>query len=342
MKMMNLACALIAALLSAIGRSVPRLMFVATLACATGMFAAGAQAVTLAHTWVSSTGNDANNCDRPTPCGSFQGAYNKTSAEGEITCVDSGDFAGVIITQSITINCESSIGSNSVSGTLLLVIITGTSVNVTLRGLDLDGLGLSSGFACNSQGGSVIFTGSGTLHLQKMKINHLTGPNCGVQFTPSGTATLDITDCDITDNGGSGLAAGIYVQPSTGITAHVSIDHSRINNNYFGVLLDGTAGGIINGTINDSVVSGNVTNGITLHGASSSIALLVDHTIVMGNNYGLVAGGNAVMRVRNSSVTANSTGLFVKSGPASLLSYSNNSVNGNTTDGAFTGPVGLQ
>ena len=61
----------------------------------------------------------------------------------------------------------------------------------------------------------------------------------------------------------------------------------------------------------------------------------------MGNNYGLVAGGNAAMRVRNSSVTANSVGLFAVNG-ASLLSYLNNSVNNNTTDGVFTGTVGLQ
>jgi hypothetical protein len=46
------------------------------------------------------------------------------------------------------------------------------------------------------------------------------------------------------------------------------------------------------------------------------------------------------MRVRNSSVTSNNVGLFVNGG--SLLSYGNNSVNNNTTDGAFTGPVGLQ
>jgi hypothetical protein len=274
------------------------------------------------------------------------GAYNKTTAGGEITCADSGDFGGVGIDKSLTINCESNIGGNTstVGGaSVAFIAIEGTSITVTLRGLDLDGLGESSNVSCvgsMATGANVYFTGSGTLHLQKMQINNLIGPNCGVQFNPTGSATLDITDCDITDNGGSGLAAGIYVQPASGVTAHVSIDHSRINNNYFGILLDGTAGGIINGTINDSVVSGNVTNGITLHAASSSVALLVDHTIVTGNNYGLVAGGNSAMRVRNSSVISNNVGLFTNGG--SLLSYGNNSVNNNTTDGAFTGPVGLQ
>jgi hypothetical protein len=341
MKTMNLACALIAALPPKIVRLVPRLMFVAALACATGMFAVSAQAATIAHTWVSSSGNDTNNCDRPTPCLTFSGAYAKTTAGGEITCADSGNFGSVTISQSLTINCEGNIGS-SLSGGIGFIIVEGTSVTVTLRGLDFNGRGGTTSIPClGFVAGMITFTASGALHLQKMKINNISGPNCGVQFSPSGSATLDITDCDITDNGSSGLGSGIYVNPESGVTAQISIDHSRINNNYFGILFDGTSGGIINGTINDSVVSGNVANGITLHGASSSIALLVDHTIVMGNNYGLVAGGNAVMRVRNSSVTANSVGLFAVSS-ASLLSYLNNSVNGNTTDGAFTGPVGLQ
>ena len=324
-------------------RKIVQWMLVIGLAFAPVVSSAPAEA-TLAHTWVSSSGNDSNNCDRPTPCATFGGAYNKTTAGGEITCTDSGNFGGLGINKSLTINCESNIANNSQDGAVAFIAIEGTSITVTLRGLDLDGAGENSTVSCvgpTATGANVYFTGSGTLHLQKMKINNLTGPNCGVQFNPTGLATLDITDCDITDNGGSGLAAGIYVQPASGVTAHVSIDHSRINNNYFGILLDGTAGGIINGTINDSVVSGNVTNGITLHAASSSVALLVDHTIVMGNNVGLVAGGNSVMRVRNSTVTANGVGLDAVTG-ASLLTYGNNSVNGNTSDGAWTGVVNLQ
>jgi hypothetical protein len=94
MKTMNLARALFAGLLSAIERTVPRLMFVAALACATSMFAASAQSATLVHTWVASDGSDSNNnCDRPTPCSTFGGAYSKTTAGGEITCADSGNLA---------------------------------------------------------------------------------------------------------------------------------------------------------------------------------------------------------------------------------------------------------
>jgi hypothetical protein len=161
---------------------------------------------------VSSTGSDSANCDRPTPCASFAGAYNKTNAGGEITCADSGDFGGALISKSLTINCESSIGSNT-EGSTNFITITGTSITVTVRGLDLDGEGGTNNVSCTGSGANVNFVGSGTLHLQKMKINNLTGSNCGVQFSATGSATLDITDCDITDNGGSGLSFGIYLQP---------------------------------------------------------------------------------------------------------------------------------
>ena len=50
-----------------------------------------------------------------------------------------------------------------------------------------------------------------------------------------------------------------------------------------------------------------------------------------------MSGSNAGMLVRNSSLVTNATGLFAAGGGV-LLSYGNNSVNGNvTTDGALTG-----
>jgi hypothetical protein len=57
----------------------------------------------LARTHVSSFGNDANNCDRLTPCRTFQTAHNKTLEEGEITILDPGGYGAITITKSISI-----------------------------------------------------------------------------------------------------------------------------------------------------------------------------------------------------------------------------------------------
>jgi hypothetical protein len=55
----------------------------------------------------------------------------------------------------------------------------------------------------------------------------------------------------------------------------------------------------------------------------------------------LVAGSNAGILARNTTVYGNAIGLDAANGGAPFT-YGNNSVNGNTTNGAFTGTVGLQ
>lgn len=50
----------------------------------------------------------------------------------------------------------------------------------------------------------------------------------------------------------------------------------------------------------------------------------------------IAVGAGATVRVSNSTITENDFGLFAGAG-ASLLSRGNNTVEGNTTDGGFTG-----
>jgi hypothetical protein len=70
---------------------------------ALGLSAAPAHAQ-LARTYVSSVnGNDANDCNRLTPCRTFQVAHNKTLPNGEITVLDPGGYGAVTITRNISI-----------------------------------------------------------------------------------------------------------------------------------------------------------------------------------------------------------------------------------------------
>src|SRR5262249_26891837 len=58
----------------------------------------------LARPFVSAAnGDDANNCDRPTPCRTFQAAHDKTFDQGEVTVLDPGGYGAVRITKSISI-----------------------------------------------------------------------------------------------------------------------------------------------------------------------------------------------------------------------------------------------
>lgn len=82
------------------------------------------------------------------------------------------------------------------------------------------------------------------------------------------------------------------------------------------------------------MVPGNTENGITAIGSGASVVFMVDQTKVTGNLAGLFAGGsNAGMLARHTTVFKNTIGLDAVNG-GTLITYGNNSVNGNTTNGA--------
>src|SRR5947207_15945484 len=95
-------------------------------------------------TWVSGVGDDANPCSRTAPCKTFAGAISKTAGGGEINCLDPGGFGGVTITKSIAIKCHYTEGGVLVSGTNAIVINAAATDKVTLRGLDINGIGVGT------------------------------------------------------------------------------------------------------------------------------------------------------------------------------------------------------
>src|SRR5215210_5366367 len=109
-------------------------------------------------TWVSGVGNDANPCSRTAPCKTFAGAISKTATGGEINVLDPGGFGGVTITKSITISSEGFEAGALVSGTNAIVVNAPAGSIVTLRGLDIEGLG-------TGLSGIRVF-GVGTLHIE--------------------------------------------------------------------------------------------------------------------------------------------------------------------------------
>src|SRR3954449_6271620 len=103
--------------------------------------AASAQAT---RTWVSGVGDDANPCSRTAPCKTFAGAISKTANGGEINCLDPGGFGGVTIGKSLTIKCHYTEGGVLVAGTNAIVINATATDKVTLRGLDINGIGVGA------------------------------------------------------------------------------------------------------------------------------------------------------------------------------------------------------
>ena len=291
----------------------------------------------LAHTWVASNGSDGANCDRPTPCATFTGAYNKTNAKGEITCVDSGNYQGLsfpAINKSITINCEAAIGSSTTTGGLAgdnFVINTAATDVVTFRGLDIDALGSVGG----GGGGMIKFVGAGVLHVEKVRITNVGGSFNGIRFAPTGPSRLDVADSFIAHTGTDIASAGISIRPTGSGSANVSIDRVRLQGNVNGIFLDGSGGGgAVNLNVRDSVVTGSSNVGIVVASSGQGYSVVVDRTTVNSSfNVGVaVSGAAATVRINDSTISGNVTGVGAFGG-GNLRSYKNNRINGNGTDG---------
>jgi hypothetical protein len=311
--------------------------------CATAFVVAAKPAqAQLFISYVSNTGSDTAGCYSPaTACQTFAGALGKTMNQGEIDCVNSGNYGeGFTIAQSITIDCAGGVGSEFGQ----ITISGGADIVVRLRNSSFNRYG-DGFFGIDAQNMAALYIENCVItNANPGNSGEGAPPFIGIKFEPSANAQLFISNSVISNNGAStGATGGIYIVPATGVTANVSIDRSQINGNSFGVIADGTSGGTVKGTISDSVVSGNTVGGIAVTSSGSDVLLLVDQTKVSGNAYGLVvAGSGAGILARNSSVFGNTVGLHNNNSGGALVSYGNNSVSGNATNGAFTFTVSQQ
>ena len=262
------------------------------------------------------SGNDANACASIlTPCQTFTGAVAQLNPAGEAIVLDSGGYGAVTITQAVTIEAPPGvlafIHPSSGDG---VTVNAGGSDTVVLRGLVLNG-GAGNGITVNTVG---------VLHVENCVIS---GFAQGLSFLATGE--LFVKDTIARNNSGTGILIGAVSGTPKG-----SLDRCRLEGNVNGL-------GITRGsaTIRDSVASGNSGSGFS---ASTFTATAVDLNIencLAANNPGigiLSSQATTTVRVSDTTVTDNGTGVFQTSSGV-MLSRSNNTVEGNTTNGTFTG-----
>jgi hypothetical protein len=123
------------------------------------------------------------------------------------------------------------------------------------------------------------------------------------------------------------------------------LERVTASHNRFGVAVDGSQSMPgINLTIRDSTLSANEADGLVVVTTSGKapIQVSVSNTASTNNGVGIRSiGPNVRVRVKNSEITGNTTGLSALSGGV-LLSGGVNTVEANTTDGAFTGSYALK
>src|SRR5512132_1397697 len=167
------------------------------------LFAAAVAPATSNRVFISTTGNNANDCSNPlTPCVDFGGALLQVNAGGEIIAEATGPYGPLSITKAVTI-----------SGPPGVVIYSGHQVTVNapgatvvLRGLTIDGNGATE------NGINVVAVGA--LHVESCVIAGFSGSSTtqgnGIYFGSAGN--LFVIDTIVRGNGNNGIG----VAPASG------------------------------------------------------------------------------------------------------------------------------
>jgi Right handed beta helix region len=249
-------------------------------------------------TWVSGLGDDANPGSRTAPCKTFAGAISKTANPGEIDCLDPGGFGAVTITKSVTLDGTGTFGSILASATTG-VIINGAGINVTLRGLSINGVGASPGLT------GVRIVNANTVHIIDCTISGFTGsPGRGIDDQRTGGGRLFVVNTSVKNN-----TIGIQIKPSSGASAILGfIDRCTITANSSSGVLAGAGSRI---EVSNSLVSGNPGNGLFANftAALSGPQINIESCMVMANGTGINVDAGAFCNISNVYLTTNTTGM---------------------------------
>ena len=266
-----------------------------------------------ARSWVSTNGDDKKPCSRQEPCKTFAGAITKTNAGGEIIALDSGGYGPITITKSITIDgagVYAGINSTSTDNQTAISIDAHTDDIVVLRGLTLNG-GQSPFYGISIVKAGSVFVEGCTISGFATGVLSLTDP-------------VFIKDSIIRGNG-TGVA------PSGG-----TLEHCRIEKNQTGlIMVDGSSPV----TISNSVLSGN-ESGVDVATSNTNTFLTIERCVITGIRpsgtiAGIAAGNSARIHVSETVVANYDVGLSHVGG-GKIISFGNNRLVHNNTDGAFT------
>jgi hypothetical protein len=281
-------------------------------------FAAAAQAQAT-RTWISGVGDDANPCSRTAPCKTFQGTISKTAANGEINAIDPGGFGGVTITKTITIDVTNVLAGILVSGSNGIIINDSgsNSIVVTIRGMDINGLG--SGIS------GIRIVSAKAVIVENTTIYGFTN---GISDERSGGGSLFVNNSTIRSNVTTGVNIATASTPATNAT----FENVRFVSNGTGLVVRAGNSAIIR----NSFVSDNPTIGISVNDAGSELS--IENCMITYNAFGVsIKTGTPIVRISNTMVTKNDTGL--RPGSGQILSYSNNKISGNNIENNPTGNI---
>jgi hypothetical protein len=277
----------------------------------------------LARTYVAAGGNDANDCDRLTPCRTFQRAHDATMAGGGITVLGSADYQPVTISKAISIVNDgiAEAGIRVSFGAIGITINAGSNDSINLRGLNIRGFDAGGGTG-------IAFNSGKSLTVENCTIRNLTKGGVGIQFGPSASSNLAISNTLVFDNGW-----GIVIHPlgNAGPTVKASLNRVAVHNSEVNGINVSVGSGMTLVNVVDSLSTNNGSTGIVIGGPQSGAGIItVVRSVVADNGWvGLSAfNPTATLRIGESRLTGNAKTWQSFSG-GSVRSYGNNNINGN-------------
>jgi hypothetical protein len=308
---------------------------VKALTCALFILALSSLAHAQTRTWVSGVGDDLNPCSRTAPCKTFAGAISKTSANGEIDCLDPGGFGTVTITKNITIDGTTGAGFGSIlaagtNGVNVNDSATGTpnTIFVTLRNLSINGA--NTGFD------GIRFVSGKALHVENCVIfgfrgngTNSDGIDAALTAVAAGNQNVKVTNTQITNCSGNAIRAS---NTAVGGGVLVTVDGSH---------LDSATNGILTSTgcslqVSNTYFVFNTDSGLNV--GAGTTAADVDNCTFESNLNGIKSAA-ATTRLGGSRISGNGNGINFTGGI--VQSFQDNRVKGNGTDQLGGGVVAV-
>lgn len=325
----------------------PAIFLLAAVGALVGPPAGAAQRV-----FVASYGLDANtasNCNLLNPCRGFTAAMTVVDPGGEVVALDGAGYGVVTITKSVTITANPGFYAGISAFTGNAVTINTPGIRVTLRGLNLNGIGAVNGvFMSSAAAGTLLqvencvisnFTGTGiTVHDAGVRVTDTTirdnGSN-GLVIESGGSGTVTRS----TISGNSNIGVFVYVtDPATLTTAEIADSTLDGNLQGFVAFVQGVSAGV-KASVHDSRVVNNTTNGMVSNsGTSGSVALSASNNLISNNEVAGIVVYNTGGKVWASGNTISSNGTGILNTTGLFESAGNNAVRNNTADtsGAIT------
>lgn len=273
---------------------------IATVVCLTGVLFASPSFAQLQRSFVASFGNDANNCQRLTPCRSFAAAYLVTNVGGEIVPIDSAGYGGMTIGHSLTVTVPQGVHA-AVSGSV--TVNAGASDTVVLDGLKIEPAG---GTGISVQSGARVI-----IHAVR-----ITGAGTGISVATTTRSEVFVSDTEIY---GSGSYAANLTNTTVGSQNIVTFERVRIDGAYMGIwVADNTLA-----TVRQSVISGRSKDYSENYGAilnqatvlASTTSVVVEDCLIMNwyVAFGMplaTGGGGSNLVLRHNTIRSTLRGVF--------------------------------